>query len=258
MCLDCNLEDPSLKLIEEKRQQQQQKEKEEEEKRQQEELKNKMILKDPKVLAIYQLTRELTNLRESKAPVPIGVGNLCNREVYEYSLKNSEKCPKCQTKVKIEYETLELNYYYDLRLGIKYSNRPGYMCDQVCFYNLDNNDIYITGLAKTCQKKDENGYYLAINGKKYPLPENKSWNDMISDVTGFNSYLNREIMYNYDDYAFLVGSGVTDFFFGERKVHVYVCSNCGYQYHLISLPCFIHRDKNKDGIVEENNEEGKA
>ena len=81
---------------------------------------------------------------------------------------------------------------------------------------------------------------------------------MISDVTGFNSYLNREIMYNYDDYAFLVGSGVTDFFFGERKVHVYVCSNCGYQYHLISLRCFIHRDKNKDGIVEENNEEGKA
>ena len=40
---------------------------------------------------------------------------------------------------------------------------------------------------------------------------------MISDVTGFNSYLNREIMYNYDDYAFLVGSGVTDFFLEKGK-----------------------------------------
>ena len=36
-----------------------------------------------------------------------------------------------------------------------------------------------------------------------------------------------------------------------RNVYVYSCSNCGNQYHLISLSSFIHRDKSKDGIVEE-------
>ena len=44
-------------------------------------------------------------------------------------------------------------------------NRPGFFCDSCCLYDLNNEELSIDCLGKTWQKKDEKGFYLAINGK---------------------------------------------------------------------------------------------
>ncbi len=31
-------------------------------------------------------------------------------------------------------------------------------------------------------KKDENGFYLAINGKKYPIPQNMNWKQLSNNI----------------------------------------------------------------------------
>ena len=133
-------------------------------------------------------------------------------------------------------------------MGYQPLNRPGYMCYQVCLFNLSRGETLISNLANTCEKKDENGYYLAINGKKYPLPNNKDWKTLLEINYDFKKYIQTEIMGNYDPYPGIVASGFTG------GVHVYICNSCGYQYHLISLPTFIHRDMSKDGIIDEINE----
>ena len=246
MCFDC-LEDKSEILIKDR----QLKEEEERKEKEAEKKKQKEMLNDPRTISIFNLARELTSLREKEKPQPIGVGNLCNRYVYEYSLQNQEKCPRCGSKVKVEYESLELNYEYEIKNGYQCLNRPGFMCDTICYF-IDEGEKSIDFIAKKCQKKDENGlFYLAINGKKYPLLEGKDWLGMINDIEGFNETLQRSIMHNYDTYPALVGSG-GDFFSGP-KVHVYICNSCEVQYHMVSLPCFIHRDKSKDGFIEEKN-----
>jgi len=53
-------------------------------------------------------------------------------------------------------------------------------------------------------------------------------------------------MDNWDDCSRIVGSGGG---LDGRNVLVYACDNCGYQYHLISISCFIHRGMRKDGIL---------
>ena len=136
--------------------------------------------------------------------------------------------------------------------GYNYLNRPGGVCNEVCFYDLTSKDIYLVNLNLTCEKKDENGYYLAINGKKYPLPNKKDWKTLLNDYQ-LSSYLFRDCMLNYDSFPCFTGGGVGYFF--ERNVSVYSCDGCGYQYHLVSMSSFIHRDKSKDGIVEEIEEE---
>ena len=98
-------------------------------------------------------------------------------------------------------------------------------------------------------KKDEKGFYLAINGKKYYLPNNKDWKTLL-DEGRLRKMIFREAMMNYDDAPFITGGGG----FFMRNNSVYSCTNCWLQYHLISVSSFIHRDKSKDGIVEENKE----
>ena len=84
MCLDCFFEDPNRAQIEEQRKQEQEKmEKEELERKRLKEEKLQEI-NSPEITAIYNLAWELTKLRK-KNQSPIGVGNLCNREVYEFS-----------------------------------------------------------------------------------------------------------------------------------------------------------------------------
>ena len=53
-------------------------------------------------------------------------------------------------------------------------------------------------------------------------------------------------MCNWDDYSQIIGSGGG---LDGRNVLISVCDNYGYQYHLISISCFIHRDLGKDGIL---------
>ena len=248
MCLDCNFEDPNKEKIEEERKKEREKREKEELERKRLEEENLQEMNSPEFKAIYNLAWELTKIRE-KNPSPLGVGNLCNREIYEYSSQLSSFCPKCNSKVDVYNENLKLNYEYDLKQGFQYLNRPGCMCDQICLYDLNEEDLNIDCLAKTCQKKDEKGFYLAINGKKYYLPNNKDWNTLLDDSKK-KRYIFREAMMNYDDFPFLVGGGG----FGVRYNFVYSCTNCGLQYHLISVSSFIHRDKSKDGIVEENKE----
>ena len=245
MCLDCFFEDPNRAKIEEQR-------KQEQEKREKEELKRKQLkeqklaeINSPEFRAIFNLAWELTKLRENN-PSPLGVGNLCNREVYEFSSKLLTNCPKCNSHVNVPNESLTLNYEYDLKQGFKYLNRPGYMCSQVCLYDLKEEDLNIDCLDKTCQKKDEKGFYLAINGKKYYLPNNKDWKTLL-DNGDIRRLIFREAMMNYDNYPLIVGGGG----FFVRNNFVYSCTKCGLQYHLISISSFVHRDKSKDGIVEE-------
>ena len=240
MCFDCGGVDENIMKKEEERKRQREIEEQERQKKEQEKIQE---FSDPRVKAIFKLATELTRLRGNN---PVGLGNLCNREVYENSPKNESSCPKCNSPVKIYNETLELNYEYDLMKGFKTLNRPGFMCEQVCFYDIDNSELELSNIEKTCQKKDENGFYLAINGNKYPLPNNKDWKTLLENHD-ISRYLFREAMWNYDDIPVLVGGGG----FMVRNVYVYSCSNCGNQYHLISLSSFIHRDKSKDGIVEE-------
>ena len=251
MWLDC-VEDPNRAESEERR-------KQENEKREKEELERKRLeeekLKEknsPEIRAIYNLALDLTKLRK-KNPSPIGVGNLCNREVYEYSSELLSHCPKCNSHVDIYNESLKLNYEYDLQQGFKCLNRPGFYCDLVCLYDLTTEDLNIDCLDKTCQKKDEKGFYLAINGKKYYLPNNKDWKTLL-DNFDIRRYIFRDAMMNYDDSPFFVGGGVGAGFFFERTNSVYLCINCGLQYHLVSISSFVHRDKSKDGIVEEDKE----
>ena len=243
MCFDCDGVDENIKKKEEERKLQYEKEQQEKEKKEQE---KRQEFSDPRVKAIFNLATELTRLRGTK---PVGVGNLCNREFYEYSAKNESSCPKCNSPVEIYNETRELNYEYDLMKGFTTLNRPGFMCGQVCFYDIDYSELVMSNLEKTCQKKDENGFYLAINGKKYPLPNNKDWKTLLEN-NDISQYLFREAMLNYDYLPLIVGGGG----FMIRNVFVYSCNNCGNQYHLVSLPSFIHRDKSKDGIVQENKE----
>ena len=124
MCFDCDGVDENIKKKEEERKRQNEIEEQE---RQKKELEEKQEFSDPRVKAIFNLATELSRLRGTN---PIGVGNLCNREVYEYSPKNESSCPKCNSPVKIYNETLELNYEYDLMKGFKTLNRPGFMCVQ--------------------------------------------------------------------------------------------------------------------------------
>ncbi len=76
------------------------------------------------ILHLFFLVEELKNLRDEKKSEPIGVGNLCNREFYEYSNKNVYFCPKCGGKVNYEYETLTLKYQYDIFAGYSPLKRP--------------------------------------------------------------------------------------------------------------------------------------
>lgn len=246
MCLDCLFEDPNQKRYEEERKREQEQiEKEEIERRRKKE-QNIQEMNSPEFKAIYNLAWELTKLRK-KNPLPLGMGNLCNREIYEYSSELSSNCPKCNSKVNIYNESLKINYQYDIKQGFKYLNRPGSICSQICLYDLKEEELDIDCLAKTCQKKDEKGFYLAINGKKYYLPNNKDWKTLLDDYDK-RQYIFREAMMNYDAFPLIVGGGG----FNVRNVSVYSCTNCGIQYHLISVSSFIHRDKSKDGIVEEN------
>ena len=93
-------------------------------------------------------------------------------------------------------------------------------------------------------KKDENGFYLAINGKKYPIPQNMNWKQLSNNIQ-FREKLFRNKMGDWDDYSQIVGSGGG---LDGRNLLVYVCDN-GYQHHLISIFCFMHRDRRKDGIL---------
>ena len=204
-----------------------------------------MLLEDPKVLAIIKLAEEFTKLKNEKKSEPIGVGNLCNRQFYEYSNKNARFCPICGGEVRTEYENLTLNYYYDILAGFPPLGRPGTMCYDVCYYKYKPEDIYLFGLKK-CEKQDENGFYLAINGKKYPLPQNMNWIQLCNN-TEFNKKIFRNAMDNWDDVCEIVGSGGGIY---GRNVIVYVCDKCGYQYHLVSISSFIHRDMSKDGIPD--------
>ena len=240
-CFDCDYQDRNAEKIEEQRKEREEKQKKEEEKRKE--------YNSPGFIGLCKLARELTKFRGKN---PIGVGDLCNREVYEYSDKNVTSCPKCGSRVSIFNESLSLNYEYDRMNGYNYLNRPGGVCNEVCFYDLTSKDIYLVNLNLTCEKKDENGYYLAINGKKYPLPNKKDWKTLLNDYQ-LSSYLFRDCMLNYDSFPCFTGGGVGYFF--ERNVSVYSCDGCGYQYHLVSMSSFIHRDKSKDGIVEEIKEE---
>ena len=91
----------------------------------------------------------------------------------------------------------------------------------VFIYFIDEKESSIGFIANKCQKKDENGlFYLAINGKKYPLLEGKDWLGMINDVKGFNETLQRSIMHNYDTYPALVGSG-GDFFQAQKYMYIF-------------------------------------
>ena len=132
MCFDCDGVDENIKKKEEERKLQYEKEQQEKEKKEQE---KRQEFSDPRVKAIFNLATELTRLRGTK---PVGVGNLCNREFYEYSAKNESSCPKCNSPVEIYNETRELNYEYDLMKGFTTLNRPGFMCGQVCFYDIDS------------------------------------------------------------------------------------------------------------------------
>ena len=38
-------------------------------------------------------------------------------------------------------------------------------------------------------KKDENGFYLAINGKKYPIPQNMNWKQLRNNIQFVKNYL---------------------------------------------------------------------
>ena len=251
MCLDCFCEDPNRAQIEEQRKQEQEKmEKEELERKRLKEEKLQEI-NSPEITAIYNLAWELTKLRK-KNQSPIGVGNLCNREVYEFSSELISNCPKCNSHVDIYNESLKLNYEYDLKKGFQCLNRPGYYCGNVCLYDLNTEDLDIDNLDKTCQKKDEKGFYLAINGKKYYLPNNKDWKTLLENNSDIRKIIFRNAMMNYDDWPCIVGGGVGMFF--ERSNSIYCCTKCGLQYHLMSISSFVHRDKSKDGIVEESKE----
>ncbi len=248
MCLDCFFEDPNrARYEEEQKKKAEKREKEELERKRLEEIKLQEI-NSPEFKAIYKLAWELTKLR-GKNPNPLGIGNLCNREIYEYSSELSQYCPKCNSHVDVYNESLKLNYEYDLRQGFQSLNRPGFSCGSCCLYDLNQEELNIDCLGKTCQKKDEKGFYLAINGKKYYLPNNKDWETLMKD-SDMKKYIFREAMMNYDDYPCIVGGGG----FWVRNNFAYSCTNCGLQYHLMSVSSFIHRDKNKDGIVEENKE----
>ena len=140
MCFDC-LEDKSEILIKDR----QLKEEEERKEREAEKKKQKEMLNDPRTISIFNLARELTSLREKEKPQPVGVGNLCNRFVYEYSLQNQEKCPKCGSKVKVEYESLELNYEYETVTYGKICPN----CGSEHTYLLKGNEFMIKEIAAT-------------------------------------------------------------------------------------------------------------
>ncbi len=78
---------------------------------------------------------------------------------------------------------------------------------------------------------------------------NRDWETLIDD-SDMGRYIFREAMINYDNSSFMViGGGIF-----VKNNFVYSCINCGLQYQFISVSSFIHRNKNKDGIVEENKE----
>ena len=72
-----------------------------------------------------------------------------------------------------------------------------------------------------------------------------NWKKLSNNIQ-FPEKLFRNKMGNWDDYSQIVGNGGG---LNVRNVLLYVCDNCGYQYHLILISCFIHRGMRKDGIL---------
>jgi len=96
--LDCDNQDRNAEKIEEQRKEREEKQKQEQEQKQKEEEERRKEFSSPGFVGLCKLARELTKFRGKN---PIGVGDLCNREVYEYSDKNVSSCPKCGSRVSI-------------------------------------------------------------------------------------------------------------------------------------------------------------